>query len=80
LQIEYPFTHDLDEVQNLIPAGWQVKEEYPDLKWLSDWAIAGRYPGRQPAEPLAQRALEHARSILGSVERDLRSHGYVEES
>ena len=78
-QIEYPFSHDLDDVRNLIPCGWRVKEQYPDLKWLSDWAIEGRYPGRDPTAGEAQRALEHARSILESVEQDLRSHGFAEE-
>ena len=78
LQIDYPLSHDLDAVRDLIPGDWLVKLEYPELKWLARWAIEGRYPGNDPTAAEAQNALEVARGILASVERDLRAHGYGE--
>ena len=29
--VDFPRRHDLDALRNLIPTGWQVKEEHPDL-------------------------------------------------
>ncbi len=78
LQIEYQLSHNLDEIRNAIPGGWQLKHHYPELDWLAEWAVAGRYPGSIPTEAEAQRALQHARAIFESVERDLRAHGFVE--
>jgi len=31
LQVEYPRLHNLDELRDLIPAGWNVKTDYPTL-------------------------------------------------
>jgi HEPN domain-containing protein len=31
LEIEFPFKHDLDRLRDLLPEGWRVKSEYPDL-------------------------------------------------
>lgn len=40
-----PRIHDLDELRDLIPDGWAVREAFPDLAALSFWAVHGRYPG-----------------------------------
>lgn len=81
LQIDYPLTHKLDEVCAAIPVDWAVRAEYSDLKWLSEWAITGRYPGDWPqaTESDARRAVAQARAIRDSVRRDLAEHGYDPE-
>jgi HEPN domain-containing protein len=48
LQIEYPRSHDLDMLRNLVPDGWQLKVEHPDLAGLTEWAVEARYPGDWP--------------------------------
>ncbi len=48
LQIEFPFTHDLDRLRELLPAGWRIKTEQPQLFSLSVWAVEARYPGDAP--------------------------------
>lgn len=80
LQTQYPFTHDLDEIRNGIPVGWRLKEEYPNLQGLSEWALKGRYPGKEePTEEDAQGAIDQARAIYESVRRDLRHYGFEME-
>jgi HEPN domain-containing protein len=32
VQVDFPRRHDLDELRNLIPVGWQVKQD--SLTWL----------------------------------------------
>lgn len=65
--------------EDTIPADWRLKDEYPDLKWLSTWAIEARYPGPGPAatQDDGRRAFEQGRAILACVERDLAEHGYA---
>jgi HEPN domain-containing protein len=31
-EIPFPFRHDLDALRNLLPDGWQVKAQHPDLQ------------------------------------------------
>jgi HEPN domain-containing protein len=81
LQIDFPFTHNLDVVRTRIPVAWTCKDVGGELQWLSDWSYKGRYPGPWPEATAANAssALDLARSILDAVERDLRAHGYVED-
>lgn len=69
LDIEFPFTHDLDRLRDLIPDGWPVKRAYPDLAELSVWAVEARYPGDMPdvLEVDAQRASKQARAIYMAI-------------
>lgn len=78
LQIQYPFTHKLDEILALIPPDWPVKSEFGDLDWLSAWAVKGRYVGDWEPAGLeeAADALEIAQAIREAVLRDLQAHGY----
>jgi HEPN domain-containing protein len=46
LQVDFPRRHDLDALRNLLPAGWKIKEEQPDLATLTEWSVEARYPGR----------------------------------
>src|SRR4051812_29769796 len=48
LQVDFPYTHDLNRLRNLIPEGWPIKEKLPNLAGLSLWAVEPRYPGDLP--------------------------------
>lgn len=80
LQIDYPLTHDLNEVCRAIPTGWPLKEEFTDLDHLSRWAVRGRYPGDwdPPTADDARLAFSTAQAIHLSVLRDLQAHGFVQ--
>jgi HEPN domain-containing protein len=77
LQIEYPRLHNLDELRDLIPAGWSVKTDYPTLKPLAVWAVEARYfselPDATPDD--ARETTRQARTIYASVTADLVEHG-----
>jgi HEPN domain-containing protein len=79
LQIDFPRRHDLDALRNLIPVGWPLKEEHPDLADLTEWAIEARYPGDWPnaTEEDARSAMQQARAVGQSGCRDLASHGFT---
>jgi HEPN domain-containing protein len=48
LQVDFPRTHDLDALRDLVPHGWPFRAEYPDLATLTEWAVEARYPGDWP--------------------------------
>jgi HEPN domain-containing protein len=72
LEIEFPFTHDLDRLRDLIPEGWRVKIECPDLADLAIWAIEARYPGDMPqvVEADAHDALQTAEALYQTISDD----------
>jgi HEPN domain-containing protein len=76
-QIPFPFWHDLDALRNLLPQGWQVKDQHADLAELTEWAVEARYPGDWPeASPEdARRAAGKARGVYECVRTDLAVHG-----
>lgn len=78
LEIDFPRRHDLDALRNLAPAGWQVKEEHPDLAELTEWAVEARYPGdwSDANEADARSAVEQARAVWESVYADFIRHGF----
>ena len=82
LQIDFPRRHDLDAIRNLFPTGWWVKEAYPDLSELTEWAVEARYPGEWPeaTEADADAALQQARGIWTSICADFGRHGFRVES
>jgi len=59
LQIEFPFTHDLDRLRELLPDGWRIKTEQPQLYSLSVWAVEARYPGDAPEAVEADARAAH---------------------
>jgi len=71
--VNFPRIHNLNALRNLLPAGWSVKGEQPDLAELSEWAVEARYPADLPAATRedAQRAVRQAREIHESVVADL---------
>jgi HEPN domain-containing protein len=78
LQIRFPFRHDLDELRDLIPAGWDVVTAHPNLAILSQWATIGRYPGNWPeaTDTDARDAARQARAAWETVLDDLERHGF----
>jgi HEPN domain-containing protein len=81
LQIEFPRSHDLDMLRNLVPDGWWFKIEHPDLADLTEWAVEARYPGDWPeaVEADARSAVMKAQAIWDSVCADLRRQGFAFE-
>jgi len=78
LQIDFPWVHDLDALRNLLPEGWRLTREHPDLAELSEWAVEARYPPRSAPDPSAasaQAAVEQSRAVYESVGRDLGERG-----
>ena len=77
LQIRFPFIHALDVLRDLLPSSWTVKQEHPDLRPLSQWAIEARYPGgwhdATPAD--ADAAARRARALWTTMLDDLEAHG-----
>lgn len=75
--ISFPFRHNLNALRDLLPAGWRVKDQYPDLSQLTVWAVEARYPGDWPEATRedAGRAVLEARGVLESVVEDFRGRG-----
>jgi len=76
LEIDFPKTHDLDRLRDLIPPGWQVKTEHPDLADLTIWSVEARYPGDLPyvTEVDAWNALHKAEAVYQSVINDQKKY------
>ena len=80
--IDFPFSHDLDALRNLLPYGWPVRADHPDLAELTEWAVETRYPGEWPetTEAEATRAESQARAVHNSVAAEFERRGIrVEE-
>ena len=79
LRIPFPFRHDLDFLRDLLPTGWRVKTEHPDLSMLTIWVTEARYPHDSPDASKADARAAHrqARAVYESVRADLASHGLV---
>lgn len=73
LEINFPKTHDLDRIRELIPEGWAVKEEFPNLYDLSVWSVESRYPGHTPdvTEYEARKTLRLAEAVVKAVSTEL---------
>jgi HEPN domain-containing protein len=76
-EVDFPFRHDLDALRNLLPDGWAVKHEHPDLAELTEWAVEARYPGDWPEATVADanRAASQARAVYESVVADFTRRG-----
>ena len=73
LQTEFPFTHNLNTLHNLIPSDWRVTEVDADLDRLSEYAVDARYPGDWPdlSPGDAQASVRDARRVVDTVQADL---------
>ena len=76
-EIDFPFSHDLDALRNLLPHGWRVQVDHPDLAELTEWAVETRYPGEWPetTEADATRAESQARAVHNSVAAEFERRG-----
>jgi len=77
LQIDFPKTHDLDALRNLLPDDWHVKATCGDLADLAEWAVEARYPGDWPeaTESDATIAVEQANAVMKAIAADLTDRG-----
>ena len=80
-RIEFPYTHDLDALRDLLPEGWSAKDAHTDLAELAEWAAEARYPGDwpEPTDADADRAESEARSVHNSVAAEFRRRGVFTE-
>ncbi len=80
-RIEFPFSHDLDALRNLLPASWAVQAEHPDLAELTEWAVETRYPGNwpEPSDADAERAEAEGRAVHDSVVWEFKRRGLLPE-
>jgi HEPN domain-containing protein len=76
LELEFPYTHDLDRLREAIPAGWNVKREFPQLYGLSIWSVESRYPGGMPdvVTADAESALLMAEAIYRTIDEDFQAN------
>ena len=76
LRVDFPRAHDLDVLRNLLPDGWRVKDQFPDLAEMTEWAVESRYPGDWPEakEIDAENALNQAKMIWNVVGKDIQQN------
>ncbi len=76
-EIDFPYTHDLNALRNLLPDSWPVRVDHPDLTQLNQWAVEARYPGEWPeaTEADAVPAESEARATHDSVTAVFRRRG-----
>ena len=72
-EVNFPKTHDLDRLRDLIPDGWRFKEQFPDLAELTIWSVESRYPGDSPdvVEWEAREIFRLAESVFYSIKAEL---------
>jgi HEPN domain-containing protein len=72
-EVNFPKNHDLDRLRDLVPEGWKVKEQFPDLAELTIWAVESRYPGNTPdvLEYEARETLLLAEAVFDTVSAEL---------
>lgn len=63
--VDFPRTHDLDRLLNLLPESSSARAAAPDLSELTAWIIQARYPGDwpDPSNDDARRALAQAPAV-----------------
>ena len=72
--LDFPFTHDLNALRNLLPDSWPVRA---DMAELTGWAVQARYPGEWPEPSVADavRAESEARAVHNAIEAEFRLRG-----
>lgn len=68
-ETEFPRIHDLERLQQLLPAESALRGVDVDLASLTEWSIAGRYPAdaRDADRHDAEQAVRDARAIVDTV-------------
>ena len=77
--IDFPFSHDLSTLRNLLPDGWPATAPRADLVQLTVWAAESRYPGEWPEPTLTDTAHAQAtaRAVYGAIAREFRRRGMM---
>jgi HEPN domain-containing protein len=77
--VDFPRSHDLDLLHNLLPVEAELRKTTVDLAELTEWAVEARYPGDWPeATPDdASRAAAAAEEVLRVAITDLHQRGIV---
>ena len=72
---DFPFSHDLEELIELVPDTWPLRRARTELAQLSQWAVEGRYPGdwMEATEMDAEQAVAWAREIHDAVKAEFGS-------
>jgi len=72
-QIDFPRTHDLDLLRNLLPADCAAKARPEDVAELTEWAVEARYPGDWPEASLAdaEKAIATAAELVEAVRQEI---------
>ncbi|MGI9097322.1 MAG: HEPN domain-containing protein [Solirubrobacteraceae bacterium] len=71
-QITFGFTHDLEQLAQLLPPPRGSTAAVTDLAWLGQWATATRYPGGvEPDWAQAQRSVEIAATVVAATRASL---------
>ena len=81
-EIDYPFTHDLNALCNLLQNSWPLPFDHSELAELTEWAVEARYPGEWPeaTDSDAIRAESQARTACDFVVAEFRRRGiHVDE-
>jgi HEPN domain-containing protein len=78
---EYPRSHDLDYLRNLLPPEWRIHETHPVLRALTEWNAEARYPGDWPdaVDQDAYSAIAIARAVLDVLRGDMSRHRQPDE-
>lgn len=78
-EIDYPFTHDLNALRNLLPDSWPLSADNSELAELTEWAVEARYPGEWPqaTESDAIRAESQARNVRDIVVAEFQRRGIL---
>ena len=81
MQIDFPRTHDLNLLQNLVSNSWHFKTAHANLAKLTDWVVDARYPGQvpEPTKAEAITAVKHARVVWTDASAELSQHGFRTE-
>lgn len=76
--VAVPRHHNLNALRNLLPDGWNVTTEHPDLSALTYWAVEARYPGDLPEATAADahEAAQQARNVVDTFSEDIRRRGF----
>ena len=80
-EIDFPYTHDLNDLRNLLPDSWTLQADHSDLAELTEWAVEARYPGEWPeaTEADAIRAEAEARTVFNAIVAEFRCRGLHED-
>ena len=77
-RIDYPFTHDIEQLLPLVPIVWDIEGIIEDPKELSTWASYPRYlMVKEPSREFAAQALAEARTIHERVMSEMSNRGLV---